>query len=155
MIVLSDEWLKSLAEFVADAKRNTYANPDTKPHAPKEYRWRKDAFSYRDVYQGENPFNGTESVYYNNRLVWTMSYYGGALDDSIDRNALYAFLKKALSQVPADQPFRGPPSFKEGDYSYLNVIAGDIRIFSGAETILYRQQKKVMFHNYLGGLVIH
>lgn len=154
MIVLSDEWLRSLADFVAEAKRNTYANPDVKPHAPGEYRYRKDSFSYRDVFQGENPFAGTESVFYNQRLVWVMNYHGGVTDESIDRTPLYGFLKKALALVPGDKPFRGPLSFKDGDYSYMNEVGGDIRAFSGAETILFRKQKKVMFHNYHGGLVI-
>lgn len=154
MILLSDEWLRSLADFVADAKRNTYANPDAKPHAPGEYRWRRDAFSYRDVFQGDNPFAGTESVFYNAKPVWVMNYHGGVIDDSIERAPLYVFLKRALTQVPADRPFRGPLSFKDGDYSYMNEVGGDIRLFNGAETILFRQQKKVMFHHYHGGLVI-
>jgi len=154
MIVLSDEWLRSLADFVAEAKRSTYANPDAKPHAANEYRFRKDAFSYADIFKGENPFTGTESVYYNQKLVWVMNYHGGVIDDEIDRAPLYVFLKQALAKVPADKPFRGPLSFKDGDYSYMNEVGGDIRAFTGAETLLYRQQKKVMFHNYHGGLVI-
>jgi hypothetical protein len=64
------------------------------------------------------------------------------------------FLREALSHVPEQQPFRGPPEYKNGDYSYVCKINGDFHWFNGLEEIFYRGVKvyECLFH---GGDIEH
>ena len=81
-----------------------------------------------------------------------MNYYGQILSKNTDAKKLYTFLRKAMRQVMADRPFRGPNEFQEGGWIYQDESNGNVNFFSGLETI-YHQDKKVFELKYHGGLV--
>jgi len=100
--------------------------------------WFRDGpFFYRDVYFGMRFFTGLEVVYHQGRPVWSMSYSGGIVKEAdLDfTKAVYAFLRKAMRQVSADRPFRGPEAFTEGDWVYRDSHVGGLDRFEGEETI--------------------
>jgi len=142
-----------LPEFIVKAKKSTYAgNGEEKitKDGGKELEYKEANLEYRDKYYGFNPFSGEEVVWKGGKTVWIMNYYGWASADEIEEKIIYNFLKKALSRVSEEKPFRGPDNFKEGDFEYINEVKGDIKKFSGTEIILYkgREVHKVL---YFGG----
>jgi len=52
-----------------------------------------------------------------------------------DVNALVKLLHKALMQVPAEHPYRGPVQLLDGAYRYSNQPEGNLESFFGHETI--------------------
>ena len=64
---------------------------------------------------------------------------------------IYAFLRRALSDVPDGLPLRGPPRYDEGEWSYRADISGDLGLFRGSELIGYKiRVYECVFH---GGLL--
>jgi hypothetical protein len=86
-----------------------------------------------------------------------MGYSGGMLpehrDDKEFVQQTFTFLKKALMQVTAQSPFRGPPLFKEGEWTYEDGHQGKITDFAGSELIEYKK-KPIFVQSYSGGLVV-
>ena len=99
-------------------------------------------------------FAGQEIVYYNGKPVWTMSYAGNIPADvsKVDVDALVKLLHKALMQVPAEIPYRGPRQLQDSAYTYTNDP--DVRpdSFFGRETIA-RGEVVLYELRYGGGLV--
>ncbi len=142
-----------LAKFLIQAKTNTYASGESAPKSVltdgcKELIYCEDNFKYRDRYFGHNPFMGEEIVWRGDEMIWGMNYYGTVRSDKISSRKVYNFLKKAMRQVGAERPFRGPSNFKEGDFEYVDKSHGDINMFRGVETILFKGQEvyKLYYH---------
>lgn len=151
--------LKDLSQFLADAKKNTYAkdgegNETVLADGAKRFEYRVDDFSYLDKYSGFNPFLGKEAVFYQAEPVWQMTYRGEVTDSGIDARQVYEFLKQALRQVKTDKPFRGPSHFAEGFFEYINNTEGDVSKFRGIELIKLNN-KEVYRLDYGGGLIKH
>lgn len=155
--------LKKLSEFLVKAKTNTYASNSTNIESQRlgfkelEYQDEKNNFYYRDSYSGYYAFSGQEVVYFQNKIVWIMSYNGGMLK-KFHNNLLitlqtYSFLKKALLLVEEEKPFRGPKKFEKGDFKYTNESEGDISNFKGTEKIFLKEEK-IYEVNYIGGLIV-
>lgn len=109
-------------------------------------------WKFHDNYFGGEPFGGREIIFYKNQPVWIMVYYG-LVDIGIkDIQPVYQILKKALVQIPAEAPYRGPKEFTEADWRYENIWEGNLDNFSGEE-IIYHQDQKVYSTKYSGGLV--
>jgi len=147
--------LKELAEFIAEAKKNTYAGEretKTEPDDSRNLDYRKGNYIYKDRYFGSDRFGGEEVVWFREHPIWLMNYFGGIVNRRIDSEKVFAFLKKALSQVHVYAPFRGPSFYREGDFEYLNSSIGDVRRFKGTEEITY---KKEIVHKleYAGGII--
>ncbi|MFX8235358.1 DUF5680 domain-containing protein, partial [Acinetobacter baumannii] len=71
-------------------------------------------YAYRDIYFGMGFFVGQETVSQDDRVIWSMSYSGGARAEIADRDgflAIYKFLRQALLAVRVEEPFRGPRLF--------------------------------------------
>ena len=73
----------------------------------------------------------------------------------------FAFLKKALSKVSVEKPFRGPePRFAANGLLYLARTEGDITRFKGTETIgpdaalNEFSYFRLFTQDYIGGVVI-
>ena len=65
-------------------------------------------WEYNDNYFGGEPYGGREVVYYQNKIVYMMLYYG-QVDKSISNiERIYSFLRDALKLIPLDNPYRGP-----------------------------------------------
>jgi hypothetical protein len=143
--------------FLLKAKHQTYAsggegNAPTLEDGAHEMSYREGEYVYRDRYFGFNPFIGEEVVWRDNKVVWAMNYYGMVTDESVAADDIYHFLQKALQQVSAERPFRGPHEFREGDYLYQDTSEGDVAQFSGEETIFYKNTQ-VYLLTYHGGKV--
>lgn len=132
-----------LEEFLVQAKQNTYAAelggvpPETLEDGARQFVYREGTHEYRDRYYGFNPFGGEEIVREHGSAIWCMHYWGRVLTAEADPASVYRFLRSVLREVPKDRPFRGPPSFKDGPWSYRNQVSGDVWSFHGGETISY------------------
>lgn len=65
----------------------------------------------------------------------------------------FDFLKQALMKVTPELPYRGPRSFKVGEYKYKLKVNGDLADFNGKETIT-RGKELVFSQLIFGGVVI-
>ena len=81
-----------------------------------------------------------------------MNYYGYMLSDKIDSKKVYGFLRKAMSRIDKQRPFRGPSHFKEEDFEYIDKSEGDLDNFIGTERILYTGEE-VYRLEYHGGRI--
>lgn len=66
--------------------------------------------------------------------------------------AIYAFLRLAMRQAPPENPYRGPREFAQGAFCYRDENEGDLRAFSGIETIT-RDDQLVYTLRYNGGFL--
>ncbi|EJN10449.1 hypothetical protein PMI42_06225 [Bradyrhizobium sp. YR681] len=152
-----------LATFLVEAKRRTYAglDDDATVATPllagsKQLEHRAPPYAYRDIYFGMGFFVGQETVSRDDRVVWSMSYSGGARADITDRDtflAIYKFLRQALLGVRAEEPYRGPRLFEQAGMIYRNEVEGSLDRFHGVETIA-RQGGTLLYElRYSGGLL--
>src|SRR5262249_15603023 len=126
-----------LAEFLVEAKSNTYAALGDEASVAaaldgsKQLEYRRGAYFSRDVYFGMFRFAGQETVYRNTQPIWTMVYSGGAVGEVGDEEAKesFDFLREALRLVGKDRPFRGPSVYQKGRFSYFDESEETIRIF--------------------------
>ncbi|MBN1565942.1 MAG: hypothetical protein JXA10_19025 [Anaerolineae bacterium] len=141
--------------FLVRAKHATYASEggamivDSLLPGAHQLEYAADRFSYRDIYYGQLHFAGQEMVFYDGNPIWSMVYAGGMLDESA---SLGGFLKAAMRQVSADRPFRGPESFRDGDYAYTDASHGAVDRFWGVEVITF-QERAIYDLRYQGGFV--
>jgi hypothetical protein len=146
-----------LSEFLIAAKAGTYASngeadEQRLPDGCLELTYSAGEFSYRDRYFGLDPFTGQEIVFQNGQPVWSMNYYGRTVDKKYPASEIYIFLQKALRQVTAERPFRGPSTFTEGNFTYNDESLGSFENFSGVERILFNGHKVYQL-KYHGGLL--
>lgn len=165
-VVIMDIDHKQLAEFLVKAKKSTYASLDVmniKPERPgfNELEYEEGRFYYRDSYCGFFFAPGTEVVRLGGRSgkpIWTMFYGGGMKpehhNDQKFASDVFTFLKKVLSNVKADKPFRGPERFEEGDFLYTCTVKGNILDFHGEEKIFFKD-KEVFRQFFAGGMIIY
>lgn len=105
-----------------------------------------------DTYFGGEPYGGSEVVFYKNRAVWMMVYYGAVVPDFTDVAAIYRFLKVALANTDASFPLRGPRRYSHESRAYTNEWQGDLDRFTGLEKIL-ESGREVYAATYAGGAV--
>ncbi len=146
-----------LEQFLVKAKVSAYASAGEGREGIladgcKELTFQEGAFKYRDRYFGWNPFIGQEVVWKGDQVTWAMNYYGAVSNEIVPAGQVYAFLQKAMNRVKEERPFRGPHSFKEDDYEYLDESQGTVELFTGVEKIFYRGQE-IYRLNYHGGTV--
>lgn len=146
--------LDDLRKFVIEANKAGYASGDNgqlEEDGSKTIVYISGNFKSDDNYFGGEPFGGRTTVSYKGKVEWMMVYYGGVnVDESPEE--IYVILRKALSQMPQDRPFRGPESLEEGDLKYKNTINGDLKRFWGEEEI-FKNGLLVYKAQYSGGLV--
>lgn len=146
-----------LMQFLVAAKKATYAGSGDDFSLPSPFPESKllafssGNYSYRDIYIGMTSFSGQEVVSFCQKPVWAMSYSGECIAQD-DIATIYAFLRKALLQIPLPAPFRGPEKFHDSGLYYLNCHEGDMKFFSGTESIT--KDGFLMYRlNYSGGLL--
>ena len=146
-----------LRQFLVEAKRATYAAGDEAAKTVEAdhsttITFERGDWTYHDNYFGGEPYGGREVVFFKEKPVYIMTYYG-TVDESIsDFSAVYGVLMHALKRIPIDHPYRGPEKFDEGDLSYVNTFKGTVEDFSGEESI--SDQGKVVYRaKYMGGFV--
>lgn len=142
-----------IIDFLILAKKNTYAGnaiEEKVPTRPKSHDliYENGKFKYIDTYLGGEQFIGEEAVFVNDEPIWAMNYNGIEISDKFSSN----FLKKALSTVNAEMPYRGQNKFEYGDYTYICETNGNFEYFNGKE-IMYFQNEKVFECNFSGGII--
>jgi len=142
---------KTLMNFLIKAKKEGYAGGNQVKERDKSYstRFEEGNWKFHDNWFGGEPFGGREVIFYKGKPYWIMVYYGV---DLTGKNLAIPTLKKALLNTLSDFPARGPTSLKNGKYQYKNKWEGNIKKFSGEETI-NKGNKQVYKANYIGGLV--
>ena len=154
--------LETLAGFLVRAKVQTYAGDgaEVTPQRPGFYEleYKEGDLEYRDSYTGFFRAPGQEIVRLKGIPIWAMSYNGGMADkylkDLAFSSETFAVLKKALKLVNKERPFRGPESFVDGDFEYIDETEGDISLFNGSEKILYKGEE-VFRQHYFGGIILN
>ena len=152
-----------LAAFLVEAKRRTYAGLDDDATVvtpvlagSKQLEHRAAPYAYRDIYFGMGFFVGQETVSRADRVIWSMSYSGGACADITDRDtflAIYKFLRQALLGVSTGEPYRGPRLFEQAGLIYRNEVEGSLDRFHGIERIERRDGALLYELQYSGGLL--
>ena len=109
-------------------------------------------WSMHDNFFGGEPYGGRQIIHYQEQPAWLCVYYGRVQDTVQSADAIYDFLREALQHPPEDSPYRGPASYKKGEFEYQNRVEGSIGDFSGKEVIL-ENGKQVYWAKYFGGTV--
>lgn len=143
--------------FLIQAKKQTYANENNQNEKinsdnSKELFFKKNQFKYIDKYYGFNPFIGEEIIWENDTIIWGMNYYGQTFTTEKNPKEIFTFLKKAMSQISTQNPFRGPEIFEKNYFKYTNKSSGTIENFSGIEKIYYKE-RKIYELTYHGGTI--
>ncbi|MCX6743031.1 MAG: DUF5680 domain-containing protein [Candidatus Parcubacteria bacterium] len=149
--------LKQLCKFLVKAKKSTYASGESAPKVIENDKSTTMIFidgdwKYHDNYFGGEPYGGREVVFYKDKPVYIMTYYGSINEEIDDLKNIYGFLQQALHRIPYDHPFRGPKEYQANDFKYLNEFIGEIDNFSGEEKI-YQNNKLIYQAKYAGGLI--
>lgn len=145
--------VSEIIQFLILAKKNTYAKGakeeiiSTRPSS-HDLIYIDGKFKYIDTFLGAQQFIGEEAIFIDNEPVWAMNYNGIEINDKFSGN----FLKKALSTVTADMPYRGQSKFQDGDYTYICEVNGNFEYFNGKE-IIYFQSQKCFECNFSGGII--
>ncbi len=148
---------KELKLFLVEANKTTYASGDEsiakhEPDGSTTLEYKQGDWSYHDNYFGGEPYGGRIVLSYDKKPVYMMLYYGRITDASVESGLIYKFLREALRLVPNDKPYRGPDEYVNGDFRYINKVAGDVDEFYGQEAILHNGAK--IYHaTYFGGYV--
>jgi hypothetical protein len=152
-----------LAAFLVEAKRRTYAGLDddatvARPllAGSKQLEHHAPPYAYRDIYFGMGFFVGQETVSRDERVIWSMSYSGGARGEITDRDtflAIYKFLRQALLAISVEEPYRGPRLFELARMVYRNEVEGGLDRFHGVETIARQNGAPLYELRYSGGLL--
>ena len=159
--------LDELAGFLVEAKLKGYAGGGEYMKAKdgsKVFTFQEGDFHYEDRFWGSSQAPGRELVRWqreDGQGLWFMSYCGGMLPEFHEDEELsertFAFLKKMLSKVTPEQPFRGPSADFDEEFNYMNVVDGDIKRFSGEEYIdwsNFDKNESIFSQDYIGGLII-
>lgn len=157
--------LTMLADFVVEAKRHGYAGSGKERVTPygRILAYSRGKFSYYDIYDGSEIFQGKEVVSLNRVPVWGMIYKGKEIKGVVKHKILTGFLKKALQNIPHEFPFRGPvPEFFDPKFpglEYSHIIQGDMSDFekimtdfAGSELIRKEEENAFELY-YRGGLL--
>ena len=148
--------LSQLKEFLIASNNAGYAGGEEKKWIKEKdssttIPFEKGKWKSDDNFFGGEPYGGRTVVFYKNKPLWIMVYYGW-VKEGTENKPVYQILKNALKQMPKSYPFRGPREYKEAGYIYINNWKGKVDRFSGEEEI--KQKNKLIYKAYYhGGLV--
>lgn len=109
-------------------------------------------WKYHDNYFGGEPYGGRTVIFYKNKPVWMMVYYGWLDEKVSDVNEAYVFLRKALRAGSVEGSLRGPKEFSEGKFTYANSWQETLENYSAKEE-MYLDGNLIYTATYTGGLV--
>lgn len=146
-----------IQEFFIKAREKTYASGDGKvePLLPGsvQYEYKEGEFLYRDIYNiGNGVFMGLETVYYQEKPVLSMSYFGNF--KALSEEEVDGILRKALTENSSKTRLWEDVSWKFENYEYSckTDSGGSIDEFSGSENIL-KNGDQVYYLYYAGGFL--
>jgi len=148
--------IQALKQFLLDSNAAGYIVGDEKqwikePDSSTTIPFTKKEWSSHDNFFGGEPYGGRLVVSYNGKPCWIMVYYGWVAE-GVKPDSVYAMLRKALKNMPADYPVRGPKELVDGEYLYQNTWNGAVERYVGEEQITLNGNI-IYKANYLGGLV--
>jgi hypothetical protein len=149
--------LGELNAFIVRAKAATYVG-DGDPGPPcragsHDLRFSDDKWVYHDSYFGGSDFIGEEVVYFEEKPVWAMNYYGRILrPDLITGAQAGGMIKASLSRMYREGRFLGGFEHKEADLTYVDMSEGNVESFHGHESIRCGQETAYEL-DYHGGLI--
>lgn len=149
---------KELISFLLEARTKTYAGSEgyVKPlfKDSKQLEYKKGKWFYRDIYYvGPKSFMGLETIYYQNKSIFSMSYFGNF--KGITENELDKILRKALIKNWQKARIWKRVEWKEEEYKYICLpdFKGSINEFAGLEKISKKDRDIYTFF-YGGGTLI-
>lgn len=157
--------LQQLADFLIEAKKQTYASGDEAKVSPSregsndyhyESKLGEERIAYHDTYFGGVKFMGEEVIYLGEGAPkWGMNYRGVTLRPDMSEAAMDAVLRPALSMVGEDKdiiPVRGPRKFERDGFVYEFKVEGDLEEFHGEETL--SKDGELIYKNVCDGGII-
>ena len=149
--------LQVLNAFVVRAKAATYVG-DGEHASPcrigsHDLRFSDGEWAYHDSYFGGTDFIGEEVVYFAEKPVWAMNYYGRILrDDLLTAAQAGHMIKVSLSRMYEEGRFLGGFEHIENDLTYVDTSDGNPGSFRGLESI--RRGQEVAYELlYHGGMI--
>lgn len=149
---------EELIQFLLKARTKTYAGAGGKVEPvfndSTQLEYREGDWFYRDVYYtGNRIFIGLEVIYYQDKAVWSMSYYGNfkrMTEEELDK-----ILRKALMENWQTTRIWKKVEWKNGDYKYICQpdFEGSIDELAGLETIS-KKGKEIYNFFYAGGVLV-
>jgi len=149
--------IHELNSFIVRAKAATYvgSGEHVEPCRPGSHdlRFTDGKWAYLDSYFGGTDFIGEEVVYFDEKPVWAMNYYGHILpDDLITGSQAGQMIKASLSRMYMEGRFLGGFEYTENDLTYVDASEGNTDSFHGRE-IIRRGQDIAYELVYHGGLI--
>lgn len=146
---------KQLTDFLLKARTQTYAAGTGKVESlipgTEQFEYQESEFSYRDIYNvGKGKFVGLETIYFDEKPVWSMAYYGNFGKLSEEETDLT--LRKALMDKWDEVRIWNTVEYSVGEYEYLNEGMGTIEELQGTEKIS-KNGEEVYSFIYAGGTV--
>ena len=146
---------KTLTDFLLKAGSKTYAAGSGKAktllNGSVQYEHEESDWFYRDIYYiGNGIFPGLETLYYKDKPVWSMSYFGDfskMTEEQTDK-----MLRKALVDNWRTVRIWRKVEKDYGDFRYICDGKGTIDELSGTEEI-HVGSEKVYFFYYAGGFI--
>jgi hypothetical protein len=118
-----------------------------------DLRFSDGEWSYHDSYFGGTDFIGEEVVYFAEKPVWAMNYYGRILrGDLITAAETGQMIKASLSCMYKEDRFLGGFEHTENGLTYVDASEGNADCFHGHELI--RRGGEIVYElDYHGGLI--
>jgi hypothetical protein len=149
--------INALDTFIVRAKAATYVG-DGEHVAPcrtgsHDLRFSDGEWSYHDSYFGGTDFIGEEVIYFAEKPVWAMNYYGRILrEDLLTAAQAGQMIKASLSRMYQEDRFLGGFEHIENDLTYVDTSEGNTEHFHGRE-IIRRGQELAYELLYHGGMI--
>ncbi len=149
--------ISELNSFIVRAKARTYVGGGEHVTSSRlgshDLRFIDGKWTYLDSYFGGTNFIGEEVVYFDDKPVWAMNYYGYILrDDLLTAAQAGQMIKASLSLMYKEGRFLGGYTHTENDLTYVDTSEGDANHFHGKEFI--RRGEIIAYELvYHGGLI--
>jgi hypothetical protein len=149
--------IDELNAFIVRAKAATYVGSGEPAESSRlgshDLRFADGKWSYHDSYFGGTDFIGEEVVYFEDKPVWAMNYYGYILrDDLLTAAEAGGMIKASLSRMYKEGRFLGGFEHTENGLTYVDTSEGNADHFHGREFI--RRGQEIAYELvYHGGLI--
>jgi len=132
--------MNEIIDFLLRARTKTYAGNGGKVESAlagsKQLEYSEGDYLYRDIYYvGERAFLGIETIYFQNKPIWSMTYRGDWDPNDITDEEVNANLRPALIANANTARTNQRVEWENGDYRYLCEGEGELDNFSGTETL--------------------
>lgn len=148
---------EKLLQFLLKARTKTYAGGGGKVKPAlkdaKQLEYQEEDWLYRDIYYtGKGIFMGLETVYYKDKAVWSMSYYGNF--QKMSEAEVDSILRKALQENWQTARTWQSVEWEHDEYRYVCEpdFDGSIDEMAGSEKI-FKNGEEVYYFYYAGGII--